>query len=67
MERKQYLDLCQQQAVRGGMIVTYNGGKYNPVAYQLSFLSDGKVRHTAIIKDARANCLVYCALDKINL
>lgn len=66
MERKEYLDLCQQQAVRGGVIVTYNGGKYNPIAYQLSFCPDGKVRHTAVLKDITANSLVYAKLSDVN-
>lgn len=65
MERKQYLDLCQQQAVRGDVLVTYNGISYQPMAYQLGFRSDGKVRHTAVLVEPETNTMLYCRLEDV--
>ena len=65
MERKQYLDLCQQQAVKGDVLVTYNGISYQPMAYQLGFHSDGKVRHTAVLVEPGKRTMVYCRLEDV--
>lgn len=34
-------------------------------AYELNFQPDGKIKHTAILKDPKANCLVYCRLEDV--
>ena len=34
-------------------------------AYELKFQQDGKIKHTAILKDQKANCLVYCRLEDV--
>ena len=34
-------------------------------AYELKFQHDGKIKHTAILKDQKANCLVYCRLEDV--
>ena len=60
MERKLYLELCQRHAIKGGVLVEYSGIAYQPYAYELKFHSDGKIKQTAILKDPKANCLVYC-------
>ena len=60
MERKLYLELCQRQAMKGGVLVEYGGIAYHPYAYELKFQTDGKIKHTAILKDVKANSLVYC-------
>ena len=65
MERKLYLELCQRQAMKGGVLVEYDGIAYHPYAYELKFQSDGKIKHTAILKDQKANCLVYCRLEDV--
>lgn len=34
-------------------------------AYKLKFQQDGKIKHTAILKEPKANCLVYCRLEDV--
>ena len=65
MERKQYLDLCQQQAVKGDKFVTCNGISYQPLAYQLGFHSDSTVRHTAVLVESETNTVLYCRLEDV--
>ena len=65
MERKLYLELCQRQAIKGGVLVEYEGVAYHPYSYELKFQSDGKIKNTAILKDQKANCLVYCRLEDV--
>lgn len=65
MDRKLYLELCQRQAMRGGVMVEYGGIAYHPYAYELKFQPDGKSKHTAILKDVKANSLVYCNLGDV--
>ena len=55
MERKLYLELCQRQAVKGGVLVEYGGIAYQPYAYELKFQPDGKIKDTAIVKEQKAN------------
>ena len=66
MERKLYLELCQRQAMKGGVLVEYDGITYQPYAYELKFQPDGKIKHTAILKEPKANSLVYCKLEDVN-
>ena len=47
------------------LMVVYNGIKYYPVAYELSFDSSGKSIHTAILKDLKANSVIYVMLKDI--
>lgn len=65
MERKLYLELCQRQAMKGGVPVEYDGIAYKPYAYELKFQSNGKIKHTAILKEQKSNCLVYCRLEDV--
>ena len=65
MERKLYLELCQRQATKGSVLVEYDGAVYHPYAYELKFQSDGKIKHTAILKEPKANSLVYCKLEDV--
>lgn len=65
MERKLYLELCQRQATKGGVLVEYDGVAYHPYAYELKFQPDWKINHTAILKEPKANCLVYCRLEDV--
>ena len=46
-------------------MVTYSGAKYLPIAYKLSFKGDGSVRHTAVLKDIKADSVVEARLDKV--
>ena len=66
MERKLYLELCQRHAIKGGVLVEYDGIAYQPYSYELKFQQDGKIKHTAILKEQKANCLVYCRLEDVN-
>ena len=66
MERKLYLELCQRQAMKGGVLVEYDGISYQPYAYELKFQPDRKIKHTAILKEPNANCPVYCRLEDVN-
>ena len=52
-------------AMKGGVLVEYDGAVYHPYAYELKFQPDGKIKHTAILKEQKANCLVYCRLEDI--
>ena len=65
MERKLYLELCRRQAMKGGVMVEYSGIAYQPYAYELKFQPDGKIKHTAILKDQKENSLVYCKLEDV--
>ena len=65
MERKLYLELCQRQAMKGGVLIEYGGIAYHPYSYELKFQTDGKFKHTAILKDVKANSLIYCDLQDV--
>lgn len=65
MERKRYLELCQKYAVGCDIKVLYKDTKYHPYRYELGFDSSGKSIHTAILKDLKANSLLYCSLEEI--
>ena len=65
MERKLYLELCQRQAMKGGVLVEYDRLAYQPYAYELKFHTDGKIKHTAILKEPKANSLMYCRLEDV--
>ena len=43
----------------------FRGIAYQPHAYELKFQQDGKIKHTAILKEPKANCLVYCRLEDV--
>ena len=77
MDRKLYLELCQKVSVlKNGvcgikenvpdeLTVVYNGFKYYPVAYELSFDDKGSARHTAILHDIQANGVMHARLEKV--
>ena len=77
MDRKLYLELCQKVSVlKSGicgikenvpneLMVVYNGIKYYPIAYQLSFDDKGNIRHTAILHDLKANSITSAALERV--
>ena len=65
MERKQYLELCQRYAVGGDIRAKYKDTEYHPCRYELGSDSSGKSIHTAILKDLKANSLLYCRLEDV--
>ena len=77
MDRNIFLRMCQKVSVlKNGvcgikenvpdeLMVVYNGIKYYPVAYELSFDDKGNVRHTAILHDLNANSIINADLRKV--
>ena len=65
MERKRYLELCQKYAVEEDIRVKYKDTEYRPYRYELGFDDTGKSIHTAILKDLKANSLLYCRLEDV--
>ena len=65
MERKLYLELCQRQAMKGGVLVEYGSISYQPYSYELKFQPDGKIKHTAVLQDIKSKALVYCRLQDV--
>lgn len=65
MERKRYLELCQKYAVGCDVRIKYKDTQYHPYRYELGFDNNGKSIHTAILKDLKANSVVYTMLEEI--
>lgn len=77
MQRDIFLKMCQKvSALKSGicgikenvpneLIVVYNGIKYYPVAYELSFDDKGNVRHTSILHDLHTNSITNANLEKV--
>ena len=51
------------QSYIGGMGDSCNCNRLH--AYGPKFQQDGKIKHTAILKAPKANCLVYCRLEDV--
>lgn len=78
MERAEYLKMCQKVSTysRGvcdivenipeNMFIEYATSVFYPVGYKLTF-KDGKPQHTAILHSLKANAVIECDLEKINL
>lgn len=65
MERKRYLELCQKYAVGCDIRVLFKGTEYHPCRYELGFDGSGKSIHTAILKDLKANSVVYTMFENV--
>ncbi len=65
MERKEYLQRCQKYAVGQDIRVVFKDIDYYPIAYELSFESNGEAKHRAVLKDTKTSSLIYCRLDDI--
>ena len=65
MERKRYLELSQMYAVGEDITVKYKDNEYYPYRYEFGFDSSGNSIHTAILKDLKANSVVYAMLENI--
>ena len=65
MERKRYLELCQKYAVGCDIRVKYKDTEYRPYRYELGFDDVGNSTHTAILKDIKANSVVYVWLKDV--
>lgn len=78
MDRTEYLNLCKRvslllpsiptllASLPTDCLVEYDGTTYYPQSYQLSF-DEGRSIHTAILHDLKANSVIRCPLDKVNL
>lgn len=78
MQRDIFLQLCQKVSVlKNGicgikenvpdeLTVVYNGIKYYPTAYELSFDDKGNVRHTVILHDMKANSVTHADLQRVS-
>lgn len=47
------------------LLVTVDGIKYYPEAYELRFNLDGSVCHTAIVHDLKANAIMHVPLERV--
>lgn len=78
MDRTKYLQMARECAMlteRGlfniavnvpeRLLVTVDGIKYYPEAYELGFNPDGSVRHIAIVHDLKANSILSAPLEKV--
>lgn len=65
MERNEYLKLCQKYAIGCDIRVKYKETEYHPCRYELGFDKSGKSTHTAILKDLKANSVVYAMLENV--
>ena len=65
MERKRYLELCQKYVVGEDIRVKLKDTEYHPYRYELGFDDKGNSIHTAILKDLKANSVVYAMLENV--
>ena len=75
MDRTKFLELTRRVSMKSAMyrhpefsdseMVAYSGAKYLPIAYKLSFMGDGSVRHTAVLRDIKADSVIEARLDKV--
>ncbi len=78
MDRAEYLKLCQKvstyprsvcdiiENIPENMLVEYATSVFYPVGYKLTF-KGGKPQHIAILHSLKANGVIECDLEKINL
>ena len=76
MQRDIFLKMCQKVSVLPGGVfgikqnvpddlkVVHNGIAYYPISYKLSF-DNGRPRHTAILHDLKANCIIDANLETV--
>lgn len=75
MDRTKFLELTRRVSMKSAMyrhpefddseMVAYSGAKYLPIAYKLSFMGDGSVRHTAVLRDIKADSVIEARLDQV--
>ena len=74
MERKEYIDRMQRAMMKSESknfadedLVEHDGIRYYPCGYVLSCDTKGNPTHTARLHDLKANSVVECQLDKVNV
>lgn len=73
MDRKDYLERMQRAIVSAANLgtvapedtVEYNGIRFYPCGYELTFDAQGKTIHRAILHDLKANCVLRCELEQV--
>ncbi len=65
MERNRFLELVARHARGEDARVRYLGVEYYPEAYTISAAEDGTYRHTVLLRDIHANCVVTASLDAV--
>ena len=76
MDRAEFLNMCKRVAMLPKGIgevkktppelhLKYKDMTFYPVGYKLTFTSDGKPSHTAILHDLKANSILECDLLKV--
>ena len=71
MDRTEYLQMCQRCSVLDffdipeDLLVCCNGIKYIPLGYEMKF-KKGQPMNDAILKDIKANSVVYADLGKVD-
>ena len=72
MDRTEYLRMCQQvsmftdthRQIPSEMCVKYADNVFLPHGYEMTF-KKGKTQHRAILKDLKANAIIYADLERI--
>lgn len=77
MERKTYLELCQaasiararfcetRERLTDDLLVLYDGIKYQPRGYMLSFDGEGKPIHTVLLVNPDTNYLMWADMNRV--
>lgn len=66
VERKRYLELCQQNAVKPhSVFVRFENANYYPIEYRLCFDGNGQVVNRVVLQDTKANSVVNCLLKEV--
>lgn len=65
MERKEFLLMCQKNAISGEELVTYDGVKYRPISYTIRFDKLGKAKHTAVLHSVKADSVLNVSLEDV--
>lgn len=72
MNRKEYIQLCQQVSMYLGteyeipqnLLVKHAEIGFYPLGYEITFIR-GKPQHRAILHDSKANSLTYADLERV--
>ena len=65
MERKEFLLICQKNAISGEELVTYDGVKYHPISYAIRFDKLGRAKHTAVLHSVKADSVLNVKLEDV--
>ena len=65
MERKEFLLICQKNAISGEELVTYDGIKYRPISYAIRFDKLGKEKHTEVLHSVKDDSILNVRLEDV--